>query len=90
MPTHSTRVVTIESPPQRIDRVHHEYVRIPTVDRRAEALEEALAREARTLPRHAPIVERIRKTAEALAHGEAVHDKSAPPTGHGLGWSDPP
>lgn len=76
-------------PVEPVTRTRHRTARVPVVDRTAEALQEALSREQETYPKHSPIVERIRATAEQIRHGS---DIVAAGRGNeqkmGLGWSD--
>lgn len=75
-----------------VTRTQVRTVRVPVTDTRANALEEALAREVATWPNHEPIVRRIRSAAEQIHHGQKMQaagrgrDESQ---AIGLGWSDP-
>lgn len=67
------------------------YQTVPTVNRRAEALEEALRREVDLFPRHKPIVDRILSAAGQIDHGQSVQqaDRGVDAKNRGgLGWTD--
>lgn len=72
-------------------RTETEFVRVPTVNREAEALQEAMRREVRQFPAHAPIVERLKSSAKQLNHGRDVTDSGRGDPSQprpAVGWSD--
>jgi hypothetical protein len=88
----ASRSTTIKfEPPSTEIETRTEIVNVPTVNMEAEALHEALVREARTFPSHAPIVKRVRSVAEQLLQGRRVTDSgrtSGNKEGSRVGWSD--
>lgn len=77
--------------PETITRTRHEFTRVPTVNREAEALHEAMSREVKTFPVHMPIVERLRSVAHQILHGEGVREAGrgdADEQKYGVGWND--
>ena len=74
-----------------------EIVHVPTINHEANALHDALQREAKRFPTHAPIIKRILKTAGTIRHGDemqnsgraAVNDPNQQRQQQfGLGWQD--
>lgn len=68
-----------------------EIIRVPTVNREAEALKEAMNREVRSFPSHAAIIERLRSSAKQLNHGRDVNESGrgdASQPRPAVGWSD--
>lgn len=64
---------------------------MPTVNRRAESLEESLRREVELFPRHKPIIDRVLSLAQQIEHGQQVEaaDRGTDNKNRGgLGWSD--
>jgi len=68
-----------------------EIVHVPTINLEAEALHEALTREIKAFPTHAPVIKRIRSVAEQLLAGRRVTDGGRGGEnnkGNRVGWSD--
>ena len=77
--------------PETVTRTTHEIVRVPTTNREAEAINEAMAREAKAFPQHAPIISRLRSVASQILHGDGVKSAGRGETEEkrfGVGWSD--
>jgi hypothetical protein len=87
-----TRQTTIKfEPPTREIETRNEIVHVPTVNLKAEALEEALMREVKAFPQHSPIVKRVRSCADQLLAGRNVSDSgrgTEPQKGSHVGWTD--
>ncbi len=77
--------------PETVTRTRHEMTRVPTINREAEALNEALMREAKAFPKHAAVVQRVRSVAKQLLHGTGMRDAgrgSSDEQKFGVGWTD--
>lgn len=78
-------------PPRPQVETRTEVVHVPTVNLEAQALHEALAREVKTFPQHAPVVKRIRSVCEQILQGSRVADSGrgqSDSKGSHVGWSD--